>query len=73
MRVSPNICFISLLNLLTLTDRQVVTPLWFAIPDVAVDFVAADQLVSLSAPEGQHTADWHACATLHIEGTPTWW
>lgn len=40
------------LFLLTFTDRQVVAPLWFALPDIAVDLLAAHQLVSLSAPEG---------------------
>lgn len=42
---------------LTFTDRQVVAPLWFALPDIAVDLLAAHQLVSLSAPEGQRAAD----------------
>lgn len=56
---------------LTFADRQVVAPLRFAVPDIAVDFVAADQLVSLPAPEGQHAADRHARAGLHVEGTPT--
>lgn len=59
--------------MLTLTDRQVVAPLRFAVPDGAVDFVAADQLVTLSAPEGQHAADGHARAALYIEGSPAWW
>lgn len=61
------------LNLHTFTDRQVVAPLRFTIPDMAVDFVAANQLVSISAPKGQSTPDRHACSTFHVEGTPTWW
>jgi len=64
---------VNFFDLHTFTDRQVVAPLCFATPDVAVDFVAADQLVPLSAPEGQHTANGYACATLHVEGTPARW
>ena len=71
-QVKLKICYF-FSNLLTFTDRQVVAPLRFAVPDIAVDFVAPDQLVSLSAPEGQHAADRHACAALYVEGTPTWW
>lgn len=57
---------------LTFADRQVVAPLRFSVPDIAVDFLAADQLVSLPAPEGQRAADRHARAALHVEGTPMW-
>lgn len=40
----------------------------FVAPDNAADFVAADQLESLSAPEGQNATDWHTCPILHVEG-----
>lgn len=58
---------------ITFTNRQVVAPLCLASSDIAVDFIAADQLVPLSAPEGQHAANGHTCPTLHVEGTPARW
>lgn len=58
---------------LTFTDGQVVAPLSFAFLDAAVYLVAAHQLVALPAPEGQHAADRHASAALHVEGAPAWW
>lgn len=60
-------------KIVTFTNRQVVAPLCLASSDVTVDLVAADQLVALSAPEGQHAANGHACPALHVEGTPARW
>lgn len=40
---------------------------------MAGDLLAADQLVSLPAPEGQHATDRRACAALYVEGAPAWW
>lgn len=56
----------------TFTDRRVVAPLGLPLLDAAVDLLAADQLVTLSAPEGQHATDRHACAALYVEGAPAW-
>lgn len=56
--------------LLTFADRQVVAPLRLPVPDLTVDLLAADQLVSLPAPEGQGTPDRHAGAAFHVEGAP---
>lgn len=57
----------------TFADGQVVAPLRLPVLNVAVDLLAADQLVSLSAPEGQHATDRHACAAFYVEGAPAWW
>lgn len=56
----------------TFTDRRVVAPLGLPVLNAAVDLLAADQLVTLSAPEGQHATDRHACAALYVEGAPAW-
>lgn len=58
---------------LTFADGQVVAPLRLPVPDAAVDLLAADQLVSLPAPEGQRATHRHACAAFHVEGTPAGW
>lgn len=56
----------------TFTDRGVVAPLGLPLLDAAVDLLAAHQLVTLSAPEGQLATDRHACAALYVEGAPAW-
>ena len=56
---------------LTLTHRLVVAPLGGARAHDAGESLTAHQLEALAAPEGQHRAQGHASALLHVEGAPT--